>query len=60
MKKNKKKKLHKSDENEIISGVCGGIAEYLGIDPTFVRLIWFLVSWFFGVGIVAYIVLALC
>lgn len=58
MSKNKKR-LHKSDKNKIISGVCGGIAKYFDIDPTIVRLVWFIVSWFFGIGVVAYIVLAI-
>ncbi|MBQ7466346.1 MAG: PspC domain-containing protein, partial [Oscillospiraceae bacterium] len=34
------KKLTKSATNRKIAGVCGGIAEYFGIDPTIVRLIW--------------------
>ena len=33
------KKLYKSN-NRMICGVCAGLAEYLGIDPTVVRLIW--------------------
>ena len=33
------KKLYKSN-NRMICGVCAGIAEYLGIDPTVVRLLW--------------------
>lgn len=39
----------------MVAGVCGGIAEYLDIDPTIVRLIWafFLLS---GVGFLAYII----
>mgnify|MGYP002282503641 CR=1 FL=1 len=36
------KRLYKSDRNKIIDGVCGGIAEYFGIDPTLVRLLWVL------------------
>jgi len=34
------KKLYLSDTNKMIAGVCGGIGEYLGIDPTVVRLVW--------------------
>lgn len=34
------KKLYKSDVDRKLCGVCGGIAEYLGIDSTIVRLIW--------------------
>ena len=33
------KKLYKSN-NRMICGVCAGVAEYFGIDPTIVRLIW--------------------
>jgi phage shock protein C len=51
------KKLYKSRTNKMFSGVCGGIAEYLRIDPTIVRLVWCLVGWWGG-GIVAYIVCA--
>ena len=32
------KRLYKSNENKMIDGVCGGIAEYFGMDPTLVRL----------------------
>ncbi|NLM09585.1 MAG: PspC domain-containing protein [Clostridiaceae bacterium] len=38
------RKLYLSDTNKIIGGVCGGIGEYLGIDPTVVRLVWALLS----------------
>ena len=52
------KKLHLSSEKKIC-GVCGGIAEYFGIDPTLVRLLWAILVFAFGTGIVAYIVAAL-
>ena len=32
------KRLYRSDTNRTIAGVCGGIAEYFGVDPTIVRL----------------------
>jgi len=50
------KRLYRSRTNRIIAGVCGGIAEYSNIDPTVVRLLWLLVSLFWGAGIVAYII----
>ena len=53
------KKLYKSNQNKKIDGVCGGIAEYFGIDPTVVRLIWALFSLMGGSGILAYIICAL-
>ena len=34
------KKLHKSTSNQVLAGVCGGLGEYLDIDPTIIRLIW--------------------
>ncbi|AUG56999.1 PspC domain-containing protein [Acetivibrio saccincola] len=50
------KRITRSRRNKVIEGVCGGIAEYFGIDPTIVRL-GFLISIFFGgTGILAYIV----
>ena len=34
------KTLYKSDQNKMVDGVCGGIGEYFGIDPTIIRLGW--------------------
>ena len=53
------KKLYKSDVDRKLCGVCGGIAEYLGIDSTIVRLIWVVLVVFSGTGILAYIISAL-
>lgn len=51
------KKLYKSNVNKQFDGICGGIGEYFGIDPTLVRLGWILLSVFSGgAGILAYIV----
>ena len=49
------KKLYRSTKNKMIAGVCGGIAEYLDIDPTVVRLGWVIITLFYGVGLLAYI-----
>ena len=51
------KKLYKSN-NRMICGVCAGIAEYLGIDPTVVRLIWAALG-LTGTGSLLYIIAAL-
>ena len=53
------KKLYKSQIDKKICGVCGGIAEYFGIDSTIVRLAWVILSACFGSGIIAYIIAAL-
>lgn len=52
------KKLYRSNANKMVCGVCQGIAEYINIDPTVVRLLWVLFS-IFGVGILVYIVAAI-
>lgn len=49
------KKLYRSRTNRNISGVCGGIAEYFGIDASLVRLTVLLFSLFGGSGIIFYI-----
>jgi phage shock protein C len=36
--------LYRSRRNRIIAGVCGGIAEWLGWSPTWVRLLYILIS----------------
>ena len=51
------KKLYKSN-NRMICGVCAGIAEYLGIDPTVVRLLR-AAHGLTGTGILLYIIAAL-
>ena len=53
------KRLYKSNENKMVDGVCGGIAEYFGIDPTVVRLAWVLFCVLGGSGILAYILAAI-
>lgn len=53
------KKLYKSQRDKKICGVCGGLAEYLGIDATIVRLIWAALIVFYGTGLFLYIIAAL-
>ena len=55
----KGKKLYKSKTDEKIAGVCGGIAEYFGIDSTLIRIAWALLILCAGTGVLAYIVCAL-
>lgn len=55
------KRLYRSSVNYMLTGVCGGIAEYFNIDPTLVRLAWVILTCAsfgagFGAGVVAYIV----
>lgn len=53
------KRLYRIEEGKKIAGVCGGIAEYLNMDPTIIRLVWILFTACAGSGILAYIVAAL-
>lgn len=53
------KRLYKSNRNRMLCGVCGGIAEYFGLDPTLVRLGWILLSVLAGSGLLAYIIAAI-
>jgi len=52
------KRLTKSKTERKIFGVCGGLAEYFGIDPTLVRLAFVVLALFNGIGLVIYIILA--
>lgn len=54
-----KKRLYKSDENRVLCGVCGGVADFFGIDPTIVRLIWAIMIIFAGIGLWVYILAAI-
>ena len=51
------KRLYKSTVNCMLCGVCGGIGEYFGVDPTIVRLVWVLLACS-GTGLLAYIIAA--
>lgn len=54
------RKLYRSRNNRMILGVCGGLAEFFGMDPTIVRLIFALGTLFgFGSFIFIYLVLFL-
>ena len=53
------KKLYKSENDKKICGVCGGIAEYFGIDSSTVRLITVLLVLFAGMSIWVYIIAAI-
>ena len=53
-------RLERSTTNKVIAGVCGGIAEYLQVDPTLVRVVFVITAVFTaGLAVLAYIVLVL-
>ena len=54
-----KKKLYKSRKNKMIGGVCGGLAEYLNMDPTIVRIIAGILCLVKGLGILVYLIMCI-
>lgn len=58
MRDMKKVRLVKSRTNKLLTGVCGGIGELIGIDPTIIRLIWAALSLAGGSGVILYILAA--
>jgi phage shock protein PspC (stress-responsive transcriptional regulator) len=53
------KKLYRSNKDRVLFGVCGGLGKYFNIDPTIVRVIFIITIFFGGLGIIAYIIMAL-
>lgn len=49
------KKIYLSDKDKMIAGVCGGLAEYFDIDPTIIRIIWFIATFVYGTGFMLYL-----
>ena len=52
------KRLYRSRDNRVLCGVCGGIGDYLDVDPTIIRLLC-LLRGFTGTGLLVYIVAAI-
>ena len=53
------KKLYRSRTDKKLCGVCAGLANYLNVDVTVIRLIWILVCLCGGAGLLAYLICAL-
>ena len=51
------KRLYRSNTDKMIAGVCGGLARYLGVDPTIVRLVFLLLFFVGGSAIPIYLIL---
>ncbi len=49
------RKLYRSQSNRMIGGVCGGMAEYFNIDPNLMRLLWVVLVFLGGSGIILYL-----
>lgn len=53
------KRLYRSYNNKVLLGICGGIGEYLNVDPVVIRLLWVIFCCMGGSGVLAYIVAAI-
>jgi len=52
------KRLYRSRKERQLAGVCGGVADYLGVDPTLVRLLWVIFAIAGGPGVLLYVIMA--
>ena len=50
------KKLMRSPKDSKIAGVCGGFADYLELDSTLVRILWLMIAFFGGWGLIGYVI----
>jgi phage shock protein C len=51
------RKLHRSRQERMIAGICGGLAEYFNTDPTWIRLLFILLFFLGGSALFLYIIL---
>ena len=51
------KKLYRSNSDKMVAGVCGGLGEFLGLDPTMVRLAFALLAILGGPGFLLYLIM---
>jgi len=49
------RRLYRNQTNKVIAGVCSGLGDYLNVDTTLIRLVWILITFLGGAGIIAYI-----
>lgn len=50
------KRLYRSRTDRRLAGVCGGVAEYFGWDPTLVRIAWIMLTLLGGSGVLLYLI----
>ena len=53
------KRVYRSESNKLLAGVCGGLGDYLNIDPTVIRILWVILGCCGGCGLIAYIICAI-
>jgi phage shock protein C len=50
------KRLYRSRTNRVLGGVCGGIGNYMNVDPVLIRVAWVVGFFALGLGFLAYII----
>ena len=50
-------RLYRSKSSKMIAGVCGGLADFFGLDPSLVRLVFVLLALLGGHGLLLYLIL---
>ena len=50
------KRLYRSVKDRVLGGVCGGLGKYINIDPVLVRVVWAILFFAAGAGLLAYII----
>ncbi len=53
---NESKKLYRVEEGRMLTGVCGGVAEYFDLDPNIVRILWVAACFAGTLGFWAYVI----
>lgn len=53
------RRLYRCRDNRILAGVAGGVAEYFDLDPSLVRILFFISMFFGGTGLLLYIGMAI-
>ncbi len=54
------RRLYRSCTDRKIAGVCGGLAQYLNVDPTVVRIIFLILLFIGGGGLLIYLIIWIC
>ncbi|MFH1239385.1 MAG: PspC domain-containing protein [bacterium] len=50
------KRLYRSETDRKIAGVCGGLAEYMSVDPAIVRIVFIALIFLWGWGVILYLI----
>jgi len=54
--KKERKRLYRSKTNKWVCGICGGLGDYFNIDPTIIRVIWAILVFAYGTGLLIYVI----